>query len=276
MRISNIIWDVDMDDVYENLDEMTAEKAAEALGISQKRYANMSTAERHDYAYEVFHGHDAAIGEFMGLPTEMDVPDDIDTDEDSVGDYLSDKYGYCHRGFVVDSNKQDNDSATYEELATAYRKSGHAVFVMALNTLISLGRDTVANMKHPAAISATIQGNIFSEDFKVEVARLVLRMASADVDVLLAVIQRVVTFFTDLYGRRIPFLCPNGDEDGICPVCGSTLIEYLGDRDLDDAGTTVSWACSDCKAIGRSLYRDTFVQHDEVRDRNGNKVSPRV
>lgn len=26
MRISNIIWDVDMDDVYENLDEMTAEK----------------------------------------------------------------------------------------------------------------------------------------------------------------------------------------------------------------------------------------------------------
>ena len=35
MRISNIIWDVDMDDVYENLDEMTAEKAAEALGISQ-------------------------------------------------------------------------------------------------------------------------------------------------------------------------------------------------------------------------------------------------
>lgn len=54
MRISNIIWDVDMDDVYENLDEMTAEKAAEALGISQKRYANMSTAERHDYAYEVF------------------------------------------------------------------------------------------------------------------------------------------------------------------------------------------------------------------------------
>ena len=105
MRISNIIWDVDMDDVYENLDEMTAEKAAEALGISQKRYANMRTDERHDYAYEVFHGHDAAIGEFMGLPTETDVPDDIDTDEDSVGDYLSDKYGYCHRGFVVDSKR---------------------------------------------------------------------------------------------------------------------------------------------------------------------------
>lgn len=253
MRISNIIWDVDMDDVYENLDEMTAEKAAEALGISQKRYANMRTDERHDYAYEVFHGHDAAIGEFMGLPTETDVPDDIDTDEDSVGDYLSDKYGYCHRGFVVDSNKKNNDAATYEELAAAYRKSGHVVFVMALNTLISMGRDTVANMKHPAAISATIQGNIFSEDFKLEVARLALRMAIADVDVLLAVIQRVVTFFTDPYGRRIPFLCPNGDEDGVCPVCGFHL-KYLGDRDLDDVGTTVSWACPDCKAIGRSLY----------------------
>lgn len=63
---------------------------------------------------------------------------------------------------------------------------------------------------------------------------------------------------------------------GFALCAGSTLIEYLGDRDLDDVGTTVSWACSDCKAIGRSLYRDTFVQHDEVRDRNGNKVSPRV
>ena len=41
---------------------------------------------------------------------------------------------------------------------------------------------------------------------------------------------------------------------GFALCAGSTLIEYLGDRDLDDVGTTVSWACSDCKAIGRSLY----------------------
>ena len=132
----------------------------------------------------------------------------------------------------LDAQRRKNHDATaYEELDKAYTESGHTVFIMALNALISLGRDTVAAMAHPAAIAATIQGNIFSEDFKLEVGRIALMMANADIDVLLAVIQRTVVPFTDPQGKRIPFLHPNGDEEDVCPACGAE-VEYLGDLAL--------------------------------------------
>ena len=34
------------------------------------------------------------------LPTEMEIPDNID--DDDIGDYLSDETGYCHFGFVLE------------------------------------------------------------------------------------------------------------------------------------------------------------------------------
>lgn len=34
---------------------------------------------------------------FHRLPTEMEIPDDID--EDEIADYLSDETGLCHLGF---------------------------------------------------------------------------------------------------------------------------------------------------------------------------------
>lgn len=35
-----------------------------------------------------------------GLPTEVDIPEEI-TDEDDVADYLSDTFGYCVFGFGI-------------------------------------------------------------------------------------------------------------------------------------------------------------------------------
>ena len=34
------------------------------------------------------------------LPSEIEIPDEIDVDE--VGDYISDVTGYCHYGFVLE------------------------------------------------------------------------------------------------------------------------------------------------------------------------------
>lgn len=177
----------------------------------------------------------------------------------------------------LDAQRRKNHDATaYEELDKAYTESGHTVFIMAFNTLISLGRDTVTAMAHPAAIAATIQGNIFPEDFKLEVGRIALMMANADIDVLLAVIQRIVVPFTDPQGKRIPFLHPNGDEEDVCPVCGAE-VEYQGDREIDyNDGTEVSWECPVCKAFGKALYHDTFLQHETVMDGNGDCVHDRV
>lgn len=38
-------------------------------------------------------------GEAIKLPTEMEIPDDLE--EDEIGDYLSNETGYCHFSFSV-------------------------------------------------------------------------------------------------------------------------------------------------------------------------------
>ena len=38
--------------------------------------------------------------ELEGLPTEIEIPDDI-TDEDGISDYITDKTGFCHKGFKL-------------------------------------------------------------------------------------------------------------------------------------------------------------------------------
>lgn len=54
-------------------------------------------------------------------------------------------------------------------------------------------------------------------------------------------------------------------------------VEYLGDREIDyNDGTEVSWECPVCKAFGKALYHDTFLQHDSVMDGNGDCVHDRV
>lgn len=37
--------------------------------------------------------------EFPDLPSEMEIPDDVD--EDDISDYLSDTTGFCHAGFSL-------------------------------------------------------------------------------------------------------------------------------------------------------------------------------
>jgi hypothetical protein len=100
MKIANIQWDIDMEEVYERLDDMTVEAAAEALEIPVKTYANMTTEERHDYAYDKFHHCPAELEEFVGLPLEIEIPEEL-TDDEDISDWLSDEYGYCHKGFEL-------------------------------------------------------------------------------------------------------------------------------------------------------------------------------
>lgn len=35
------------------------------------------------------------------LPTEIDVPSNIEDDEEAISDYLSDVTGFCHKGFEL-------------------------------------------------------------------------------------------------------------------------------------------------------------------------------
>ena len=44
------------------------------------------------------------------LPQEMDVPDNISIDE--ISDYISDKVGFCHNGFTLQTRQNSNKKLT--------------------------------------------------------------------------------------------------------------------------------------------------------------------
>lgn len=99
----NIKWDIDIDEIYEALDEMTVVEAANLLELCVERYANMSTEEKHDYAYDYFHHrHDDCKAEFLGIPSEIKIPDGLVGDDEAISDWLSDEYGWCHEGFELE------------------------------------------------------------------------------------------------------------------------------------------------------------------------------
>ena len=106
----NIDWDVDIEEIYDLLDDSTTAKAAELLEISPERYAAMTTEERHDYAYDKVHHNRLDAAEMIGLPDEVEIPEDvleyyeissIDDDMSDITDWLSDEYGYCINGYEV-------------------------------------------------------------------------------------------------------------------------------------------------------------------------------
>ena len=37
------------------------------------------------------------------LPTEIEIPNTIQDDEDKISDYLSDVTGYCHEGYTLEN-----------------------------------------------------------------------------------------------------------------------------------------------------------------------------
>lgn len=108
MKVTNVQWDFDMDEVYERLDSMSEKAAADALEVALSDYSRMSVLERHDLAEHLFHHCPAKLDEFVGLPDEIEVPDPITSAysdpeelEEVISDWLSEEFGYCHSGFEV-------------------------------------------------------------------------------------------------------------------------------------------------------------------------------
>lgn len=101
MKTINIKWDIDMEDILKKLDNLTNEKVSKILGIPERICANLTTTEKYDYTYSLFYNNDSCFNEFMELPTEMEIPKEIENDEDAISDYLSDETGFCHYGFEL-------------------------------------------------------------------------------------------------------------------------------------------------------------------------------
>lgn len=75
MKATKIIWDVDMDDVLNQLEEMSIDEFVGIIG-------------------------NECLNKIMSLPNEVEIPEDME-DDDVVSDYLSDVTGFCHKGFEI-------------------------------------------------------------------------------------------------------------------------------------------------------------------------------
>ena len=105
MKAYNIDWDIDIEEALEQLDEMDYKKAASVIGVSADQYANMTTGERHDYAYDLWHHCPGLLDEFVGLPSEVKIPKELQDDAD-ITDWLSDEYGFCINGYQLDTDSE--------------------------------------------------------------------------------------------------------------------------------------------------------------------------
>ena len=114
-----IKWDIDFDDISALLDSLSYDKAAETLEISKELYANMTTEERHDYAYDCFKKDPAFFNDILNLPSKVKIPRGL-TDQEDISDWLSDTYGYCHSGFSLENtSKRDHESKRRRQAKTA-------------------------------------------------------------------------------------------------------------------------------------------------------------
>lgn len=75
MKATEIIWDVEMDDVINQLEEMSIDDLIKIIGNER-------------------------LNAIMSLPNEIEIPEDIE-DDDEISDYLSDVTGFCHKGFEI-------------------------------------------------------------------------------------------------------------------------------------------------------------------------------
>lgn len=103
MKAYNIHWDIDIDEALDVLDKMTVTSASKFIEIPERQYENMTTSERHDYAYSYFRHCPGALDDLFGLPETIEIPESI-TDDDDISDWLSDEYGFCHKGFSLDTD----------------------------------------------------------------------------------------------------------------------------------------------------------------------------
>lgn len=158
---------------------------------------------------------------------------------------------------------------TYKKLARLC-KQNPAVFGMAFSICLDVGAE---NVRKGFTIGDMPVCKLFEPDFIEQVVEATTMIANASPGVVTALLQREATPIEG-DGEDIPPRHYHGDEDGICPVCGAE-INYLGDNQVDDEGTSVSWECPECGTSGKSGYTSVFDRHYDVTDSLGKSIPGR-
>lgn len=137
-------------------------------------------------------------------------------------------------------------------LKTAIAANEHA-FRLAFSLLMAEGKREFLG-KTEDDIKESMLPSLFKEEDLADFAKAVLLLVGSEGGEIFSAIQKSDSTMEDT-----------------CPLCGAE-VDYLGDRDLDDDGTHVSWECPHCKATGVAQYEDKFLFHNNVWDADGKLV----
>ena len=98
MLISNIDWDVTMDEVLDYFFHFSLERKSEILNIPIEKLKEMDDDLIIDIAEETFRHNPGLIDEIFELPKELEINN---MEEDEIAEYLSNEYGFCINSFCI-------------------------------------------------------------------------------------------------------------------------------------------------------------------------------
>lgn len=139
-------------------------------------------------------------------------------------------------------------------------KDNPAAFRSAVHILLCLGIDALGDDNFPAG---TVGGKFVSAAAKEEAVAIAKELAKTDTIMVIAAIQRILPA---VEADDLPPLHEYGDEEGICPLCGSSELVYGAS---DALRSTRPWKCPRCGATGEAGYDEVFDRHYRVRTKSG-------
>jgi len=97
MKVTNVEWDIESDELIDFLHSMPTEEAADAIDLDEEVYIDMNDTELENYLQDYFI-HNNNSFDFLELPDEVEVPVDFDTAEEDVEEtireWLVQEYGW--------------------------------------------------------------------------------------------------------------------------------------------------------------------------------------
>lgn len=119
MKAINIQWDIGPDDFMAALFAMKPEETAEFFNMPVEKYTDMTIGQMRKCAGQKFEKDKSQALEIIGLPSSVDIPDHMKMDAETISDWLSDTYGFCHNGFEITADTKT--VAEYEVYAAHMR-----------------------------------------------------------------------------------------------------------------------------------------------------------
>lgn len=98
MLITEIDWDVTMDEVLDYFYHFSLKKKSEILNIPIEKLKEMDNELIIDIAENKFHHNPGLIDEIFELPKKLEIDN---MEEDEIADYLSNEYGFCINTFCI-------------------------------------------------------------------------------------------------------------------------------------------------------------------------------